>query len=70
MSNELEIKDRDLRTLTGIVKGPGNYPTPSPDRIERMIENGLIKQDRGTLRPTLKGRIIARLYRLGLFTHD
>lgn len=70
MSDELGIKDRDLRTLAGIVKGPGFYSSPSPDRIKRMIENGLIKQEKGTLRPTLKGRIIAFLRRVGLFMQD
>jgi hypothetical protein len=70
MSDESGIKDRDLRTLVGVVKGPGFYPTPSPDRIKRMIENGLIKQEKGILRSTLKGRIVARLYGWGLFSTD
>jgi hypothetical protein len=49
----------DLMTLRGVVRGPGNYATPSPDRIERLMQKGLIKKKRGTLRPTLKGRIVA-----------
>ena len=67
MSDESETKDRDLQTLAGIVKGTGYYATPSPQRIKRMVDNGLIKRVRGVLRPTLKGRIIARLSRFGLF---
>jgi predicted transcriptional regulator len=61
MSDEPAIKERDLRTLAGIVKGTGFYATPSADRIKRLIEKGLIKQQSGALRPTLKGRIIAFL---------
>ena len=45
------------------MRGPGRYATPSFERVERLIENGLIKRSRGTLRVTLKGRIVAWLYR-------
>jgi hypothetical protein len=58
-----QLHDRDLKTLTGIVRGPGFYPTPSQDRVERLLKNGLIKKSRGTLRATLKGRLVAWMYR-------
>jgi len=58
MSDRRETKQNDLWTLAGIVKGPGCFPTPSPERTLRLIENGLVKKQRGTLRPTLKGRIV------------
>lgn len=53
----------DIMTLRGIVRGPGNYATPSPDRIERLMQQGLIKKKRGSLRATLKGRFVALLSR-------
>jgi hypothetical protein len=53
----------DINTLRGIVRGPGNYATPSPDRIDRLMRRGLVKKKRGSLRPTLKGRIVALLAR-------
>jgi hypothetical protein len=59
MESEKEIADRDWRTLVGIVRGPGNYATPSPERTGRLIRNGLVVRKRGVLRPTLKGRILA-----------
>ena len=59
-----EIEQRDLKTLAGIVQGPGAYATPSPDRVNRLMQHGLIKTKGGTLRPTLKGRIVAWLWRL------
>ena len=62
-----ELKDRDLDTLAGVVKGPGNYASPSADRIERMVARGLIKRTRGILRPTLKGRLVNFLRKLGFF---
>ncbi len=61
MGEDDEIKRRDVQTLVGIVKGPGWFATPSPDRVERLLRNGLIKKKRGTLRPTLKGRLVAWL---------
>ena len=64
VSDQQEIKPRDLQTLAGIVRGPGFYASPSPDRIKRLLENRLIKQQRGTLRPTLKGRIVTLKGRL------
>jgi hypothetical protein len=39
-----EIRERDLQALKGILRGPGNYPTPSPDKIERLMHQGLIKK--------------------------
>lgn len=58
------IEKRDLRTLAGIVRGPGHYATPSPDRVERLVQNGLAtKVPGGSLRATIKGRIITWLYR-------
>lgn len=59
MESEKEIAERDLKTLAGIVRGPGNYATPSPDRVERLLRRGLIVKKRGGLRPTLKGRIVS-----------
>lgn len=63
MNTDDDIKDRDIETLVGIVRGPGTYATPSPDRIERLLQKGLITRKKGRLRPTIKGRIIAWLYR-------
>jgi hypothetical protein len=63
MNEELGIKDRDLQTLAGIIKGPGFYPLPSPDRIKRLTENGLIKKVRGIMCPTIKGRMICFIRR-------
>jgi hypothetical protein len=51
----------DIVTLRGIVRGPGYYATPSPERVDRLMSKGLIKKKRGNLRPTLKGRLIALL---------
>lgn len=63
MSWDADVKRRDLRTLTGIVRGPGHYATPSPERVGRLVARGLVKQSDGRLRPTLKGRIAAWLFR-------
>jgi hypothetical protein len=60
-----EIHGRDLQTLRGIVRGPGNYATPSPDKIERLMQQGLIKKKNRRLVPTLKGRVVAWLSRHG-----
>jgi len=49
----------DRILLRGIIQGPGYYATPSPRRVERLMKMGLIKKKRGTLRPTLKGRVVA-----------
>jgi hypothetical protein len=57
----LEIRGNDLATLRGIVRGPGSYPTPSRERIQRLADRGLVKKSNGSLRPTLKGRLFARL---------
>lgn len=61
MESEKEIAERDLKTLMGIIRGPGNYATPSPDRVERLLRKGYVVKKRGALRPTLKGRIVAWL---------
>jgi len=57
MAGKKQSYDKIL--LRGIVRGPGCYPTPSPQRVDRLTEMGLIKRKRGTLRPTLKGRLVA-----------
>ena len=62
MEKKRKTTKSDLRTLAAIVRGPGNYATPSPDRIERLLSKGLVKVQRGTLRPTLKGRLVAWFY--------
>jgi hypothetical protein len=60
MESEKEIAERDLQTLVGIARGPGNYATPSSERVDRLMRLGLVvKKGRGTLRPTLKGRFVA-----------
>jgi hypothetical protein len=51
----------DIITLRGIVRGPGHYATPSADRVDRLMQKGLIKKKRGNLRATLKGRLVALL---------
>ncbi len=56
-----EIKNRDLRLLAGIIRGPGNYATPSLERIERLVNQGLVTRKKGRLYPTIKGRIVAWL---------
>lgn len=58
-----DIKNRDLKLLAGIVRGPGCYPTPSLERIERLMQKGLVTKRKGRLRPTIKGRLIAWLYK-------
>ena len=64
METDREIAERDLRTLAGIQRGPGNYATPSPDRIERLLQRGLIVRKRGgRLRVTLKGRLVVWMNR-------
>jgi len=60
---EAEIRDRDLQLLAGIMRGPGNYPTPSQERIERLMDRGLVKKKSRRLAPTLKGRFLAWLWR-------
>jgi len=57
MATGQKIDQRDLQLLGMIKRGPGHYPTPSPDRVQRLIDKGLVKKARGTLRLTLKGRI-------------
>lgn len=61
MEETNEIKNRDLKLLAGIVRGPGNYPTPSLERIERLVDKGLVTRKKGRLYPTIKGRVIAWL---------
>ena len=41
MQTRSELDRRDLQLLAGIARGPGHYPTPSPERAERLIERGL-----------------------------
>ena len=60
--NSDDIKNRDIKLLTGIIRGPGAYPTPSLERIERLMKKGLITKRKGRLRPTIKGRFVAWLY--------
>jgi len=60
----MDIRLSDLQILIGIVQGRGYYATPSPNRVQRLQEKGLIKnKGAGRLRPTLKGRFVARLRR-------
>jgi len=59
----MDVRSSDLHTLAGIVRGPGFYATPSPERIERLITKGLVKRRGGRLKPTLKGRLVALLKR-------
>ena len=61
MSTHHEIGERDLQVLAGIARGPGRYPTPSRERVGRLMELGLIKKKRRGLKSTLKGRIVAWL---------
>lgn len=58
-----DIKNRDIKLLAGIVRGPGYYPTPSLERVERLMQRGLVIRKKGRLRPTIKGRFIAWLYK-------
>lgn len=67
MLDRPDLSTSELATLRGIVRGPGNYATPSPERIGRLAEKGLIKRARGRLRPTIKGRLVARLAKLAKF---
>jgi hypothetical protein len=63
MEDADDIKNRDLKLLAGIVRGPGFYPTPSLERIERLLQKGLVTKRKGRLRPTIKGRLISWLYK-------
>jgi len=58
MESRAGIGANDLKTLAGIIRGPGFYATPSRKRVGRLLRNGLVKKKNGVLRPTLKGRII------------
>lgn len=66
MTTRRELDRRDLQTLAGIVRGPGNYATPSPQRIARLVDQGMIKHKRKGLTPTLQGRVFAWLWKRGL----
>lgn len=57
--NDREMSQTDLRTLKGIVRGPGTYATPSKERLARLQARGLISVSRGTIRPTWLGRWVA-----------
>lgn len=52
-------RQSDLITLRAIVRGPGSYATPSPDRVKRLVARGLVKKQRGNLQATIKGRVVA-----------
>ncbi len=56
MGEEQDEASRDRQLLAAIKRGPGRYATPAPDRVNRLIERGLVRKVRGTLRLTLKGR--------------
>ena len=63
MDDADDIRNRDIKLLVGIVRGPGNYPTPSLERIERLVHKGLVTRKKGRLRATIKGRFVAWLRR-------
>jgi hypothetical protein len=63
VSSRQDQRKNDLATLKGIIRGPGTYATPSADRTDRLMQQGLVKKVRGVLRPTLKGRIVASIRR-------
>jgi hypothetical protein len=64
MSTQHQIEERDLQVVAHIARGPGNYPTPSRERVGRLMELGLVKKNRNGLAPTMKGRVLAWLRRL------
>ncbi len=66
MTSEDNRDARDLQVLAAIARGPGNYPTPSPERVERLLAHGLIKKTRRGLTLTVHGRVLAWLCKLGL----
>jgi hypothetical protein len=70
MNSKSGLNRRDLQLLAGIARGPGNYATPSAERVERLIERGVIKKTRRGLALTLDGRIVVWLSRLGLMRRD
>lgn len=59
MTTDKKVEERDLRLLGLIKRGPGHYPTPSPEAVRRLMDKGLVKKERGALRLTLKGRVIS-----------
>ncbi len=66
MTSESDHGGRDLQLLAGIARGPGNYPTPSRERVERLLARGLVKKTRRGLALTVHGRVLAWLWKLGL----
>lgn len=70
MNSRSGLDKRDLQLLAGIARGPGNFPTPSAERVERLIARGVIKKTRRGLALTLNGRVIVWLSRLGLISRD
>ena len=70
MPGKEKLAERDLQLLARVSRGPGNYPTPSPERVERLIARGVIKKTRRGLALTLNGRVIVWLSRLGLISRD
>ena len=67
IKNSDELERRDLELLARIARGPGNYPTPSPDRVDRLVTRGLVRKKRN-LALTLHGRLLAWLWKRGLIT--
>jgi hypothetical protein len=70
MNTQSGLDRRDLQLLAGIARGPGHYPTPSPERVERLIAHRVVKKTRRGLALTLDGRIVLWLSRLGLIRRD
>ena len=66
MTSEDNRDARDLQVLAAIARGPGNYPTPSRERVERLLARGLIKKTRRGLALTMHGRVLTWLWKLGL----
>lgn len=54
-----KFKKGDITLLREIARGPGRYPTPAAERVDRLIQSRLVKRVRGSLRATIKGRIVA-----------
>lgn len=70
MNSQSGLDRRDLQLLAGIARGPGHYPTPSPDRVQRLLRLGVIKRAQGGLTLSLKGRLFAWLWRLRLIDRE
>jgi len=70
MNSQSGLDRRDLQLLDHIARGPGNYPTPSAERVERLLARGVIKKTRRGLALSLNGWIVLWLARLGLIRRD